>query len=44
VPAPTKKRAPSAPRLAGKIREAILRGVYPSGVKLRQEELAASLG
>ena len=38
------KRAPSAPRLAGKIREAILRGVYPSGVKLRQEELAASLG
>jgi DNA-binding GntR family transcriptional regulator len=38
------KRSPSAPRLAGKIREAILRGVYPSGVKLRQEELAASLG
>ena len=38
------KRAPSAPRLAGKIREAILRGVYPQGVKLRQEELAASLG
>lgn len=38
------KRAPSAPRLAGKIREAILRGVYPSGVKLRQEELAATLG
>jgi DNA-binding GntR family transcriptional regulator len=40
----SKKRAPSAPRLAGAIREAILRGVYPSGVKLRQEELAASLG
>jgi DNA-binding GntR family transcriptional regulator len=38
------KRSPSAPRLADKIREAILRGVYPSGVKLRQEELAASLG
>jgi DNA-binding GntR family transcriptional regulator len=38
------KRAPSAPRLAGAIREAILRGVYPAGVKLRQEELAASLG
>jgi DNA-binding GntR family transcriptional regulator len=38
------KRSPSAPRLAGKIREAILRGVYPQGVKLRQEELAASLG
>lgn len=38
------RRSPSAPRLAGKIREAILRGVYPSGVKLRQEELAASLG
>ncbi|HZN54082.1 MAG TPA: GntR family transcriptional regulator [Candidatus Polarisedimenticolaceae bacterium] len=38
------KRSPSAPRLAGAIREAILRGVYPSGVKLRQEELAASLG
>ena len=38
------KRSPSAPRLAGKIREAILRGVYPSGVKLRQEELAATLG
>ena len=38
------KRAPSAPRLAGKIREAILLGVYPSGVKLRQEELAATLG
>lgn len=40
----TVKRSPSAPRLAGKIREAILRGVYPTGVKLRQEELAASLG
>ena len=38
------KRSPSAPRLAGAIREAILRGVYPAGVKLRQEELAASLG
>lgn len=38
------KRAPSAPRLAGAIREAILRGVYASGVKLRQEELAARLG
>ena len=38
------KRAPSAPRLAGAIREAILRGVYPAGVKLRQEELAGSLG
>ena len=38
------KRAPSAPSLADKIREAILRGVYPSGVKLRQEELAAALG
>jgi len=38
------KRSPSAPRLADAIREAILRGVYPSGVKLRQEELAASLG
>jgi DNA-binding GntR family transcriptional regulator len=44
VPDSSKKRAPSAPRLAGKIREAILRGVYPSGVKLRQEELAATLG
>jgi DNA-binding GntR family transcriptional regulator len=44
VPAPSQKRAPSAPRLAEKLREAILRGVYPSGVKLRQEELAASLG
>jgi DNA-binding GntR family transcriptional regulator len=44
VAAPSKKRAPSAPRLADKIREAILRGVYPSGVKLRQEELAATLG
>ncbi len=40
----SKKRAPSAPRLAGAIREAILRGVYAPGVKLRQEELAASLG
>lgn len=38
------KRSPSAPRLARKIREAILRGIYPAGVKLRQEELAASLG
>jgi DNA-binding GntR family transcriptional regulator len=38
------KRSPSAPRLARAIREAILRGVYPAGVKLRQEELAASLG
>lgn len=38
------KRSPSAPRLAGAIREAILRGRYPAGVKLRQEELAASLG
>lgn len=37
-------RAPSAPRLADAIREAILRGTYPSGVKLRQEELAANLG
>jgi DNA-binding GntR family transcriptional regulator len=44
VAARAMKRSPSAPRLAGKIREAILRGVYPSGVKLRQEELAASLG
>ncbi len=44
VAARSQKRAPSAPRLAGKIREAILRGVYPSGVKLRQEELAATLG
>jgi DNA-binding GntR family transcriptional regulator len=40
----TETRAPSAPRLADGIREAILRGVYPSGVKLRQEELAARLG
>jgi DNA-binding GntR family transcriptional regulator len=38
------KRSPSAPRLAAAIRETILRGVYPAGVKLRQEELAASLG
>ena len=38
------KRSPSAPRLANAIREKILRGVYPAGVKLRQEELAASLG
>jgi DNA-binding GntR family transcriptional regulator len=38
------KRSPTAPRLATAIREAILRGVYPAGVKLRQEELAASLG
>jgi len=38
------KRSPSAPRLANAIRAAILRGVYPAGVKLRQEELAASLG
>lgn len=38
------KRSPSAPRLADAIREAILRGVYASGVKLRQEELAAKLG
>ena len=38
------KRSPSAPRLARAIREAILRGVYPAGVKLRQEELASSLG
>jgi DNA-binding GntR family transcriptional regulator len=37
-------RSPSAPRLADAIRTAILRGVYPAGVKLRQEELAASLG
>jgi DNA-binding GntR family transcriptional regulator len=37
-------RSPSAPRLANAIRAAILRGVYPAGVKLRQEELAASLG
>jgi DNA-binding GntR family transcriptional regulator len=44
VAARSAKRSPSAPRLAGKIREAILRGVYPQGVKLRQEELAASLG
>lgn len=40
----TVKRSPSAPRLADAIRTAILRGVYPAGVKLRQEELAASLG
>ncbi len=38
------KRSPSAPRLANAIREAILRGRYPAGVKLRQEELAATLG
>jgi DNA-binding GntR family transcriptional regulator len=44
VAARSVKRSPSAPRLAGAIREAILRGVYPAGVKLRQEELAASLG
>jgi len=41
---PPVKRSPSAPRVANEIREAILRGVYPAGVKLRQEELAASLG
>ena len=40
----TLKRSPSAPRLATAIREAILRGRYPAGVKLRQEELAATLG
>ncbi len=40
----SRKRSPTAPRLAGAIREAILRGTYPAGVKLRQEELAASLG
>jgi DNA-binding GntR family transcriptional regulator len=44
MPARSVKRSPSAPRLAGKIRESILRGVYPQGVKLRQEELAATLG
>jgi DNA-binding GntR family transcriptional regulator len=44
VAARSAKRSPSAPRLARAIREAILRGVYPAGVKLRQEELAASLG
>jgi len=44
VPRASTKRSPSAPRLAGAIREAILRGRYPAGVKLRQEELAASLG
>jgi len=44
VAAQSAKRSPSAPRLARAIREAILRGVYPAGVKLRQEELAASLG
>lgn len=33
-------RSPRAPELADAIRESILRGVYPSGVKLRQEELA----
>jgi DNA-binding GntR family transcriptional regulator len=37
-------RSPSAPRIADGIREAILRGVYASGMKLRQEELAARLG
>jgi DNA-binding GntR family transcriptional regulator len=41
---PGVKRSPSAPRVADAIREAILRGEYPSGVKLRQEELAAKLG
>ena len=38
------KRSPSAPRVADAIREGILRGAHPAGVKLRQEELAASLG
>ena len=33
-------RSPRAPELADAIRQSILRGVYPSGVKLRQEELA----
>jgi DNA-binding GntR family transcriptional regulator len=44
VRAHSPKRSPSAPRLATAIRERILRGVYPASVKLRQEELAASLG
>ena len=35
------KRSPRAPQLADALREAILRGEYPSGMKLRQEELAA---
>jgi DNA-binding GntR family transcriptional regulator len=33
-------RSPRAPELADSIREAILRGTYASGTKLRQEELA----
>ena len=41
---PSATRSPTAPRIADAIREAILRGVYPSGVKLRQEGLAAELG
>ena len=37
-------RSPRAPLLAESIREAILRGEYASGVKLRQEELARRFG
>jgi DNA-binding GntR family transcriptional regulator len=37
-------RSPRAPHIADAIREAILRGEYPAGVKLRQEELAARFG
>ncbi len=37
-------RSPRAPLLAESIREAILRGEYPSGTKLRQEELARRFG
>lgn len=37
---PAPKRSPRAPGIADAIREAILRGEYAAGVKLRQEELA----
>jgi len=37
-------RSPSAPRVADALREGILRGAHPAGVKLRQEELASKLG
>lgn len=37
-------RSPRAPELADSIRDAILRGVYPSGAKLGQEELARTYG
>jgi len=37
---PRETRSPRAPEIADAIREAILRGTYPSGTKLRQEELA----